>query len=280
VHGMLAFGLEENLDYARAEDSGRRAVEAEPRDAWAIHAVAHVMEMQGRDRDGANWLTTRSDDWAPENMLAYHNWWHLALYHLERNDTQAALDLYDRNIRTPGSTVAMEMVDASAMLWRLGLRGVDVGARWEELADAWATQPAGFYAFNDVHALMAFASTHRHAEAEALLETMHAASLGRGTNAVASEQVGTKLGGGIAAFVRGDYATTVQLLSPLPSVARRIGGSNAQRDLINLTLLEAALRAGIRTTATRLSGERLAAKPESPFARMLAVRSTGLAQAA
>jgi len=280
VHGMLAFGLEENLDYTRAEDSGRRAVAAEPRDAWAIHAVAHVMEMQGRDRDGAQWLTTRSADWAPENMLAYHNWWHLALYHLERNDTAAALELYDRSIRTPGSVVAMEMVDASAMLWRLSLRGIDVGARWQELAECWATQPAGFYSFNDVHALMAFASARRQADAEATLDAMQRATLGGGTNAVATEQVGLKLGCGIAAFVRGDYATAVQLLAPLPPVARRMGGSNAQRDLISLTLVEAALRAGLRDTAARLTRERLAAKPESPFARMLSVRSFGLALAA
>lgn len=280
VHGMHAFGLEENADYARAEDAGRRAVEHEPRDAWAIHAVAHVMEMQGRDRDGAQWLTARSADWAPENMLACHNWWHLALYHLERNETEAALDLYDGPIRVQGSTIAMEMVDASAMLWRLGLRGVDVGARWQELADCWATQAPGFYAFNDVHALIAFASARRHADAEATLDAMHRATRGGGANAVASEQVGLRLGCGIAAFVRGDYATTVQLLASLPSVARRMGGSNAQRDLIDLTLVEAALRAGLSDTAARLTRERLAAKPESPFARMLSVRSGGLALAA
>jgi tetratricopeptide (TPR) repeat protein len=280
VHGMHAFGLEENADYARAEEAGVRAVEHEPRDAWAIHAVAHVMEMQGRDQEGVQWLSTRSADWAPENMLACHNWWHLALYYLERNDTAAALELYDGPIRVQGSTIAMEMVDASAMLWRLSLRGIDVGARWQELADCWATQQAGFYAFNDVHALMAFASARRDAEANALLDAMQRATLARGTNAVATEQVGLKLARAIAAFTRADYRTVVQLLAPLPAVAHRIGGSNAQRDLIQLTLLEAALRGGARATAKRLAEARMAARPESPFARMLSVRSGGLARAA
>jgi tetratricopeptide (TPR) repeat protein len=280
VHGMLAFGLEENADYARAEEAGVRAVEHEPRDAWAIHAVAHVLEMQGRDQEGVQWLNRRSADWAPQNMLAYHNWWHLALYHLERNDTAAALDLYDRAIRTPGSAIAMEMVDASAMLWRLGLRGVDVGARWLELADSWASQPPGFYVFNDVHALKAFASAKRDGDVETWLDAMQRAGRGRGTNAVATQKVGLALGTGIVAFARGDHAAAVQLLEPLPAIARRMGGSNAQRDLINLTLLEAALRAGVRDTAGRLVRQRLEAKPESPFARMLAVRSAGLAQAA
>ena len=120
----------------------------------------------------------------------------------------------------------------------------------------------------------------RHADAEATLDAMHRATRGGGANAVASEQVGLRLGCGIAAFVRGDYATTVQLLASLPSVARHMGGSNAQRDLIDLTLVEAALRAGLSDTAARLTRERLAAKPESPFARMLSVRSGSLALAA
>jgi hypothetical protein len=166
------------------------------------------------------------------------------------------------------------------MLWRLSLRGIDVGARWQELADCWATQQAGFYAFNDVHALMAFASARRDAEANALLDAMQRATLARGTNAVATEQVGLKLARAIAAFTRADYRTVVQLLAPLPAVAHRIGGSNAQRDLIQLTLLEAALRGGARATAKRLAEARMAARPESPFARMLSVRSGGLARAA
>src|SRR3546814_2814556 len=74
--GMHAVGLEEMGDYRRAEETGRGAIDANPRDPWAVHAVAHVMEMQGRLADGVRWLTERTDDWAPDNGFAFHNWWH------------------------------------------------------------------------------------------------------------------------------------------------------------------------------------------------------------
>ena len=95
VLGMHAFGLEECGAYSQAEDTGRRALDLNSRDPWAVHAVAHVMEMTGRVRDGIDWLTRRERDWAPDNGFAYHNWWHLALYFLETGDIPAVLNLYD-----------------------------------------------------------------------------------------------------------------------------------------------------------------------------------------
>ena len=86
---MYAFGLEETGDYARAEEVGRRAVELNARDAWASHAVAHVMEMQARLDEGISWLETTSRSWARDNGFAYHNHWHLALYHLDLGDAAA-----------------------------------------------------------------------------------------------------------------------------------------------------------------------------------------------
>ena len=87
VLGMHAFGLEEMGDYAQAEERGRRATSLMARDPWAIHAVAHVMEMQGRLSDGIAWLGDSTADWAEDNGFAFHNWWHLALFHLDRGET-------------------------------------------------------------------------------------------------------------------------------------------------------------------------------------------------
>src|SRR5690606_327575 len=144
-----------------------------PKDPWAIHAVAHVMEMQGRLTEGIEWLTSRTDDWAPENLFAYHNWWHLALYHLELGETDRVLDLYDSSIRPKPSTVALEMVDAAALLWRLHLRRIDVGKRWKELANSYEPMAEdAYYAFNDAHAMMAFVADGRDTAAKRLLAAL------------------------------------------------------------------------------------------------------------
>ena len=132
VLGMYAFGLEETALYSRAEDIGRRALDINRRDAWAVHAVTHVMEMQGRLRDGIDWLTSRESDWSVNNGFAFHNWWHLALFHLEAGNFARVLELYDQRIRATPSQVPLEMIDATALLWRLELR---VGERRRALAE-------------------------------------------------------------------------------------------------------------------------------------------------
>ncbi len=157
VLGMHAFGLEEAGDYARAEDEGRAALAAEPRDAWAHHAVAHVMEMQGRAEDGLGWMAAREPHWTGDDaFFQVHNWWHKALCHLELGQGAAALALYDGPMRGARSGFALDLVDASALLWRVELAGHDVGSRWTELAAAWDAHADGrLYPFNDWHAAMA-----------------------------------------------------------------------------------------------------------------------------
>ncbi len=162
IVGMHAFGLEETALYDRAEASGRRAVELEPRDAWAWHAVAHCLEMQGRQQEGIAWLTSDADAWSQDNFFAVHNWWHLALFHLDQDDTETALKLFDGPIHGARSEMVLGLVDASALLWRLHLRGVRLGSRWAAVADAWEPHAgAGNYAFNDAHAVMAFVGADR-----------------------------------------------------------------------------------------------------------------------
>lgn len=263
--GMHAFGLEECGDYGQAEEVGRAAVELNSRDAWAIHAVAHVMEMEGRQRDGVDWMTSRTDDWATDNFFAVHNWWHLALYHLDMGDVAAALRLYDERIRESRSTVVLDMVDASAMLWRLKLLGAEVGDRWAEIADAW--QPLiddGFYAFNDAHAMMALVGAGRDAEADSLLARLEkVAGSDATTNAAMTREVGLPVAKALYAFGKGRYGDTVSSLREVRYRANRFGGSNAQRDLLSWTLTEAALRDGQRRLADALVNERTALKPSS-----------------
>ncbi|WP_316156345.1 tetratricopeptide repeat protein [Cupriavidus sp. BIC8F] len=272
--GMHAFGLEETQLYGRAEESGRRALELNPRDPWAVHAVAHVMEMQGRLADGIAWLDGRRDDWSDDNMLAVHNWWHLALFQLEEGRTDEVLALYDRYIKRPAPAIALDLVDASALLWRLHLRGVDVGGRWQPVADDWLGRgAAGYYAFNDVHAVMASLGAHRPAAADQVRAALERAALGNGTNAMMSRDVGLPVADALIAFDQGDYTTAIDLLMPVRLIAHRFGGSHAQRDVISLTLLEAALRDGRSNLAIALTAERAALKPMSPSLHRLVQRA-------
>jgi tetratricopeptide (TPR) repeat protein len=274
VLGMHAFGLEETGQYARAEEVGRRALEQNRRDPWAVHAVAHVMEMTGRTEEGIRFLSERSTDWAKDNGFAFHNWWHLALFHLELGDHERALAVYDEHIRPGPSKIAYENVDASALLWRLQLRGADVRERWTALAADWAeVAEEGHYAFNDVHAIAAFVNAERHGEAARTLAAMERALQQPGTNAMMTREVGLPLAKALVAFSRAQYDECLQLLLPIRTSVHRFGGSHAQRDLVHLTLLEAALRGRRFALARALTAERLDRKPESPFNRLLASRS-------
>jgi tetratricopeptide (TPR) repeat protein len=266
VLGMYAFGLEETGLYERAEDAGRKALDINRRDPWAVHAVVHVMEMQGRIREGIQFLTNHAPDWSVGNGLAYHNWWHLALHHLDLLEYDRALEIFDAHIRPAETSVAMEMLDASALLWRLTLRGVDVGSRWKSLAASW--QPLAedsFYAFNDVHAMMAFVGAGDWTSVERKIGSLERAAAESGTNGMMSRDVGLPLARAIAAFGRQDYPAAIEHLAPIRPHAHRFGGSHAQRDLLSLTLLEAAFRAGRISLARALAAERTELKRTSPF---------------
>jgi hypothetical protein len=277
ILGMRAFGLEECGAYEDAESIGRRAVELNPADIWAVHAVTHVYEMRGQTRAGMEFLKTTAPAWSQHNFLAFHNWWHLALFHLDEGDTSAALALYDTRIRPESTCVAGEMVDASALLWRLRLRGVDAGDRWSELARSWEKSgDSGYYAFNDAHALMAFLATGNQRQAKRLVDGMDAAARRKDTNAMMSREVGASVARALAAFDGQDFEIAIDELQRVRAFAHRYGGSHAQRDLLQLTVTEAALRAGRPSLARALIAERLALKPQSRFNQQLLERAQAL----
>jgi tetratricopeptide (TPR) repeat protein len=283
--GMHAFGLEEMGDYAQAEKHGRQAVELERRDTWAWHAVAHVHEMRNEPREGLAWMRGDTDAWAKDSFFAVHNWWHQAVYHLELGATDEALQLFDGPVFGARSSIVLELIDASALLWRLMLRGVDVGSRFEAVAANWAPlAAAGNYAFNDLHAMIAFVGAGRAKEQQAVLDTQRAVLAGDLTiaadNLEFTRDVGHPATRAIQAFGQGRYAECVELLRPIRHVAHRFGGSHAQRDLLDQTLIEASHRAGFEALTTALVRERVALRPHTPLAALLDQRAQPLAKAA
>jgi tetratricopeptide (TPR) repeat protein len=269
VLGMQAFGLEEAGHYAQAEDAGQAALAHNPRDPWAVHAVTHVYEMQGRHDQGTGWLASREADWAPDNGFAFHNWFHAALFQLERLDTQGALATYDAHLAPPAD-MALQRVDATAILWRLKLLGADVADRFEALRRTWSTQPpdSGFYAFNDVHALLAHlgARTEVHgAECKRLLQALQDGPSSGPSNRTMAQSVGLPLAQALMHYAQGRWDDAADGLMAVRDGAHRFGGSHAQRDILTLTLLDAATRAGRTKLAAHVLNERCPDKAATPL---------------
>lgn len=268
VQGMSAFGLEECGDYAQAEAAGLAALESDPQDVWAIHAVTHVNEMRGRTQAGIAFLERLRPAWTRDTMLRVHCTWHRAIFGLEEMDHEGALAALDTVLTGPDTgDTALSMADGGSLLWRLHLDGVDVGERWTHLADAWAAKdPTPWYVFNDLHALLAFVGAGRMAEAEQRvgeLEALVGFPGEAGSNWIATASAGLAVARGLLAFGRGQYGEVVRYMAPVRGQFSIFGGSHAQRDVFQRTLLVAAVRAGETSLARALCNERLAERPMS-----------------
>lgn len=268
--GMQSFGLEESGHYDHAAEAGLQALDTNPDDVWALHAVVHTYEMRGRHTDGLAFMDARRDDWTAENFFVVHNAWHEALFRLEADDVAGALAIYDGVVHTAESgPVALELVDAASLLWRLHLAGIDVGERWEPLADVWTeaiTEP--WYVFNDVHAVMAMVGAGRLDGARSMIAALraHVADGPRPeiANVAMTAEVGLPVAEALVAFGEERYGRVVDLLHPIRTIANRFGGSHAQRDVITRTLLEAAIRDGQRNLAASICSERISLNGGTP----------------
>lgn len=269
--GMHAFGLEECNQYGRAAEAGRAALAAHPEDVWGLHAVVHTYEMQGQVRDGLGFFDERRADWRGDNFLRVHNSWHYALFALEGDDVARALAIYDEVLHPPGTRdVAYELVDAASLLWRLELEGTPVGGRWSPLADAWRrVLVPGFYPFNDLHAVMAYVGDGDLAEGQRVVaalersvEAGHPSTAGRQRTA----QVGRAVCSGLLRFATADFDGAIESLLSVRGSVHEIGGSHAQRDVVERTLLEAAIRAGRGDLARALLSERVSRRESSAYA--------------
>lgn len=277
--GCRCFALEEAGSHLAAEPSGRRAIELDPGDLWAAHAVAHVLESQGRRSEGILWLTTLAPNWEGSHNLQHHLWWHLALFKLEHGDHAAALDLYDtrfRNLAAPltvaSPDVYIDVQNAASMLFRLQRLGVDVGKRWEELADKAEARIGDCQsAFTLPHWLMALTATGRIAAAERMVEAMRAYAQGRGTVPRIVRDYALPIAKAQLAHAAGRHAEAVALMRPVIGGMYRLGGSHTQQDVLEQLFVDAALKAG-STADIRLAVERVAGRRAIPPERFVGWR--------
>jgi len=269
VTGCHAFALEETGDYSAAERQGRRALELAGDDAWALHAVTHVYEMTGQSSFGARFVRSNEPAWRHCNNFGYHVWWHLALFHLDAGDHDAVLALYDDQIRSDKTDDYRDISNATSLLARLELEGVEVGARWEELADIAETRiDDGSVVFADLHYMLALTGAGRSGAAQRLCGRLECAGAQLGSEmARVAALTGHPVAEGLRAFANAEYLEAYQNLATARPHLQAIGGSHAQRDVFERMAIDAAILSGACLEARELIAQRNKLRAPDRFAR-------------
>lgn len=273
VLGMHGFACEETGDLALGERQSRRAAEAAPTDLWAVHGLAHVMEMQGRHAEGAAWIAAADPLLDGATNFRFHLAWHRALFLLEGGAREAMLEVYDTRVRDLASPLVqgqpdlyIDVQNAASLLLRLELLGVDVGGRWTELADR-AEGRIGDHLvpFTLPHWMMALAAAGRWRSCDALVAAMRAhAARADAEDAAVVGGIALPAATAVRAHRRGEYAEALAALLPVRHELSRLGGSHAQRDILWQIMVDSARRAGDAAQARRLAGEVAASRAPWP----------------
>ncbi|MBG06194.1 MAG: hypothetical protein CMM59_19205 [Rhodospirillaceae bacterium] len=268
VLGCRAFSLEESHDFKQAEPMGRRAVEINESDVWAGHCVAHVLEGMGRRQDGIEWIDSHEEAWKKRGIFARHMWWHRALHYLELERFDDVLAAFDREYWPEPTEDNIDLTNASSMLMRLAMLGIDVGDRWESVAKICEGRTKHrLRPFNDLHFIMALAMTGRMEAAREIVASMRAyvaENDGKGITLVdVYRNAGIPVGDSIIAYAEKDYSKVVEIMSGARYRMVPLGGSWAQRDVWVRMLIDAAIQDGQHAYARALLAERTTDCPTS-----------------
>ncbi len=234
IDGMHAFTLEESGRYNEAVAYGTTALDADPLDLWARHALAHVYEQTDNTDASIALLRDTTDVWGAQDGLAVHVWWHLALRLLAIGAIADVLQIFDEQL--PSVTTPFRLCDATSLLWRAELAGHDVGDRWDAMADRWddveARHTCGFL---DLHAALAYIRRPGHAGAARWFDGLASRPDGGAEVDDIFRKVARPLIDGLRAYAGGDTHALTRTLADLGDTTARIGGSVAQREIITLT---------------------------------------------
>ena len=279
VLGCHAFTLEETGEYARAEATGLKGLIHAPDDAWGLHAVAHVHDMRAQPDAGIALIENNAGAWDHSNNFRYHVWWHKALLHLDRGEFDVALGLYDSQIRVEQTDDYRDISNATSLLMRLELEGVDVGGRWEELSTYSANRvDDGCLVFADLHYMLALSGVKDEPSKATMTARFIRDAKASGEMPARVAHPGLAAMEGLNAFAEGRYGAAFSNLAHARPQMQTIGGSHAQRDVFERMTIDAGLRAGQIEAVEIILRDRLAIRGghEDRFA---ATRFAQIAQA-
>jgi tetratricopeptide (TPR) repeat protein len=266
--------LEESGEYPEALLYGRQAVQLDPRDAWSVHAVAHVHEMRGEAADGLRWLELSIPGLEGCNNFSHHLAWHMALFELELGRIDAAIERYDRVLGSISGDDYRDLCNAVSLLVRFECRGRSMGQRWQDLADLAERQLGdGALAFAAVHRLMALVHAGRWEIAREMIDRLTATACRcGGDQAMILGRVAMPLGEAILAHGKGEHGRATNLFRGTLRRIGDLGGSRAQGDVFIQLALDANRKAGRGDAAAALLAER------AQLRRGVGVSMMGIAQ--
>src|SRR5688572_12732456 len=283
LYGMLAFGYEQMHRIPEAEGAARRALAIKEKEPWAQHALAHVMLSSGRTREGVQFLSEASRTWVDLNSFMYtHNWWHKALFHISLGDNAAVLDAYDNHVWGIEPDYSQDQVGAVSLLARMEVAGMDVGNRWEDVAERLKARARDtLQPFLTLQYLYGLARAER-AEADTLMAAIEEkAAATAAFDRVVWHDVALPAARGMLAHARGDFAGAARWLSLANPRLQEIGGSHAQRDLFGQLLRDAHMKIGNWAVAQSMLEMRRTWDPDGvPLLRMLAEANAHLSETA
>ncbi|XP_034032969.1 tetratricopeptide repeat protein 38 [Thalassophryne amazonica] len=284
LKGIYSFGLMETRFYDQAYKTAIEGLTLTPEDAWSVHSVAHVHEMRAEIDKGLQFMKSTEKNWQNSDMLASHNYWHWALYFIEKGQYEAAVELYNNQVfrRCKASGSMLDTVDACSLLWRLEMEGVCVKDRWRELLQVTLPHTDDHVTiFNDLHFLMVSLGAKETEASQRLLEGLKELSKDPGDNQQhqVANTVGVDMCQAMVEYNRGNFSLAVELLQPVRYRMVEIGGSDAQRDIFNQLLIHAALKSE-KTYHHKLGRcllvERDSVRPNSPLTDRLMQRALAL----
>lgn len=250
---IRAFDLEESNSFQEAEQVAQEALALNPDDVWGAHALAHVMLMQNRIDEGIAWMNERESLWQHANQMQFHLAWHHCLFLAERGSHDQMLNIYDTRIRNRDHALCVAMPDlyidlqnGSSLLWRLEQAGVDVGIRWQEMAEVCSPRIDDMSnPFTSAHFALVLAANEQFDDCDRLIRSMEAfADNAEHDLAMRYRKAALPAAKAAIAHRKGQHEKVIKELKPAQNELFHMGGSHAQQDIYFQLLADSTAKQG------------------------------------